>query len=125
MKIIIPILSMFIFFVFAKAKVPDRDYTQKNEFIEKTKVEVDHLKKDLSDLEIKAKKAKGTAQKEAKEKIESVKISIGKLNDEVDELKYSTEENWGKVKTKYEESLIEIKVSIEKSRKWLSDKIAP
>jgi peptidoglycan hydrolase CwlO-like protein len=125
MKIFIPILCIFIFFVFAEAKVTDRDYTQKNEFIEKTKVEVDHLKKDLFDLEVKAKQAKGTAQKEAKEKIESVKISIVKLNDEIDELKNSTEENWGKIKIKYKESVIKIKVSIEKSRKWLSDQIAP
>jgi peptidoglycan hydrolase CwlO-like protein len=125
MKIFVPFLFMSILFIFAEAKEPNRDYTEKNEFIEKTKVEVDHLKNDLLDLEVRAEHAKGTAKKEAKEKIQSVKTSIRKLNDEIDELKYSTEDNWGKVKSKYEESVSNIKDAIVKSRVWLSDKIAP
>jgi hypothetical protein len=64
----------------AGVAVRDYTYSQKEEFITKTKTELNDLKKELADLEIKAKQTTGTAKAEAAKKIQDVKVSINKLN---------------------------------------------
>jgi hypothetical protein len=109
----------------AGVAVRDYTYSQKEEFITKTKTELNDLKKELADLEIKAKQTTGTAKAEAAKKIQDVKVSINKLNGQLETIKAATESQWNELKNKFNKSMDSAKASIAKSRKWLSEKIAP
>jgi septal ring factor EnvC (AmiA/AmiB activator) len=100
-------------------------YSQKEDYIARTKEEVNHLQKDLSELEMKSKKITGNAKEEIKIKIKTVKTSIDKLHIEIENLKSAQEGNWVETKRNFNESIEKVKSTIEKSRKWLSEKIAP
>ncbi|MGZ3809083.1 MAG: sll1863 family stress response protein [Bacteriovorax sp.] len=109
----------------AKQAVSDYTYAQKEEFVSKMKLELDGLKKDLADLETKAKKASSTAKVEADNKIQKVKLDVKKLNDQIETVKGSSESEWEKIKNRFNDSMSEAKDAVAKSRKWLSEKIAP
>lgn len=109
----------------AEIAVRDYTYSQKEEFVAKTKNELNELKKELVDLEIKAKQTSGKAKAEAAKKNQEVKISINKLNGQIETIKTATESQWSEVKNKFNDSMNSVKATIAKSRKWMSEKIAP
>ncbi len=109
----------------AKLAVKDYTFSQKEEFVTNMNKEIDLLKKDLTDLETKAKKTSKDAKAETDKKIKDAKTSIAKLNEQIETVKSSTESDWEKIKIKFNDSMSEVKKSIARSRKWLSEKIAP
>ena len=105
--------------------VSDYAYSEKEVFVEKTKNELIRFKKDLADMENKAKKASGNAKIEAQKKIEDAKSGIKKLTVQIETIKNATESQWNELKNKLNDSVDEVKDALAKSRKWLSEKIAP
>ena len=105
--------------------VSDYSYAQKEKFVKKMENELARLKKDIIALEEKAKKAGGSAKMEAKTRIQEIKDGTKELEKKVSMLKDATEDKWEDIKVKFNESMDDVKEAIEKSRTWISEKIAP
>ena len=105
--------------------VSDYSYAQKEKFVKKMENELARLKKDIIALEEKAKKAGGSAKMEAKTRIQEIKNGTKELEKKINMMKDATEDKWDDIKVKFNESMDGVKDAIEKSRTWISEKIAP
>ena len=105
--------------------VSDYSYAQKEEFVNKMEKELARLKKDIIALEEKAKETDGSAKTEAQTRIQEIKDGTKELEKKVSMLKDATEDKWEDIKVKFNESMDDVKEAIEKSRTWISEKIAP
>ena len=105
--------------------VSDYSYAQKEKFVKKMENELARLKKDIIALEEKAKKAGGSAKMEAKTRIQEIKNGTKELEKKINMMKDATEDMWDDIKVKFNESMDGVKDAIEKSRTWISEKIAP
>ena len=100
-------------------------YLHKDDYLKQTNAELKKLKKEIARLEKKSEQANNEAKEEARERVQAVKERFGKLGEKIEELKRASESTWEDVKRGYNKSVNEFKNAIDKSRTWMSEKIAP
>lgn len=118
----------------AKAKVETKEaaqamrdyaYAQKAEFVDGMKKELVSIQEELDRLGAKVDRASGAAKADAKVRLESVREKWAQAKKQLDRAETATESSWDDVKNGFKQSYADLKDSFDKTRQWLSDKIAP
>jgi hypothetical protein len=109
----------------AARAIGDYAYAEKSEFVAKMKKELISTQEELDRFGARADKAGGAAKVDAKVKLEAVREKWAQAKKQLDRAETATESNWGDVKNGVKQSYADLKDSVDKTRRWLSDKIAP
>jgi small-conductance mechanosensitive channel len=100
-------------------------YVEKAEFVAKMKKELVSTQEELDRLGAKVDGASGAAKADAKVKLAAVREKWAQAKKQLDGAETATESNWDDVKNGFKQSYADLKDSFNKTRQWLSDKIAP
>jgi Arc/MetJ family transcription regulator len=100
-------------------------YAEKAEFVNKMKKELVDIQGELDRLGAKVDRASGAAKADAKVKLATVREKWTQTKQQLDRAETATASNWDEVKNGFKQSYADLKNSFEKTRQWLSDKIAP
>ena len=103
----------------------DETYVKRAEFTARTKIQLDSLKLELTQLEARIGKASGTAKADSEAKIQTLREKTSQLGQKLDDLKDATESNWDSVKSGAKKGLVELQDQFNQARQWMSEKIAP
>jgi hypothetical protein len=83
------------------------------------------IQEELDGLGAKVESAGGSAKAEAKVKLAAVREKWAQAKKQVDRAETATASDWDDVKGGFKQSYADLKDSFDKTRQWLSDKIAP
>ena len=110
-----------------EAALDMKDYTfaQKAEFTEKMQGQLDALNKDLDQLSAKIEESSDAAKAEAKPKLQVLRDQAAQLTKQLENVRNASESTWDSVKASSQKSFDSFKDGFQKSRQWVSDKIAP
>jgi hypothetical protein len=100
-------------------------YADKAEFVNKMKMELVDIQGELDRLGAKVDRTSGAAKADAKVKLATVREKWTQTKQQLDRAETATESNWDEMKNGFKQSYGDLKSSFEKTRQWLSDKIAP
>jgi Arc/MetJ family transcription regulator len=100
-------------------------YAEKAEFVNKMKKELVDIQGELDRLGNKVDRASGAAKADGKVKLATVREKWTQTKQQLDRTETATASNWDEVKNGFKQSYADLKNSLEKTRQWLSDKIAP
>jgi Arc/MetJ family transcription regulator len=103
----------------------DYAYAEKAEFVDKMKKDLVGMQEELDRLGAKVDKASGAAKADAKVKLGTVRENWTQAKKQLDRAETATASDWDDVKNGFKQSYSNLKDSVEKTRQWLSDKIAP
>lgn len=109
----------------AAKDLKDYTYAQKAEFTAKMKLQLAEIKGDLDLLEAKVEKSSEAVKLEAKPQIKALREQEALLHKQLDVVENSTESTWEEVKKGSRNAYESFKEGFQKSRQWVSDKIAP
>lgn len=109
----------------AAQDMKDYSYAQKAEFTAKMKLQLAEIKGDLDALEAKIEKSSEAVKLEAKPQIKALREQEALLNKQLDAVENATESTWEEVKKGSRNAYESFKEGFQKSRQWVSDKIAP
>ncbi|HSH96506.1 MAG TPA: hypothetical protein VK968_20320 [Roseimicrobium sp.] len=105
--------------------VTDYSYAQKQQFVEKMKVQLTDLNAELDKLAATIDKAGDAVKAEAQPKLQALREQSALLNKRLDEVTGANESTWDSVKEGFKKAHESSKESFTQFRQWLSDKIAP
>jgi len=105
--------------------VQDYAYAEKAALVRKMKKELAKIRRELDRLSVKVDHSGGTARAEAKARLKVVRREWVQAKKRLDQAASATESTWDEMKERLRNSYDELKDSLEKTRQWLSDKIAP
>ena len=103
----------------------DYAYAEKTEFVDKMRRELVGTQEELDRLSAKVESAGGAAKTDAKAKLETVREKWTQAKKQLDRAATATASDWEDVKNGFKQSYTDLKDSSDKTRQWLSDKIAP
>jgi hypothetical protein len=103
----------------------DYAYAEKAEFVDNRKKDLVSMQEELDRLAAKVEKASGAAKDDAKVKLGTVRDNWIQAKKQLDRAETATASDWDDVKNGFKQSYSNLKDSVEKTRQWLSDKIAP
>jgi hypothetical protein len=103
----------------------DYAYAEKAEFVDRMKKELVSIQGELDQLAAKVDRTSGTAKADAKVKLETVRERWTQAKKQLDRAESATASDWDDVKTGFKQSYADLQDSFDKTRQWLSDKIAP
>ena len=103
----------------------DYAYAEKAEFVVQMKKELVSIQDELDQLGAKVESAGGSAKADAKVKLTAVREKWAQAKKQVDRAETATASDWDDVKSGFKQSYVDLKDSFDKTRQWLSDKIAP
>jgi hypothetical protein len=103
----------------------DYAYAEKADFVDKMKKELVSIQEEMDRLGTKVDRASGAAKADAKVKLETVREKWVQAKKQLDRAENTTESGWDDVKNGFKQSYADLKDSFDKTRQWLSDKIAP
>jgi chromosome segregation ATPase len=103
----------------------DYAYAEKTEFVDKMKKELVSTQEELDRLSAKVESAGGAVKTDAKAKLETVREKWTQAKKQLDRAETATASDWDDVKNGFKQSYADLKDSSDKTRQWLSDKIAP
>jgi len=104
-----------------------KDYTfaQKAEFVKAMQAQLDTLNKDLDQLSAKIDSSSDAVKAEAKPKLQALRDQVAQLNQQLADAQNATESTWDSVKAGFSKAYEATKDGFQKTRQWVSDKIAP
>jgi chromosome segregation ATPase len=104
-----------------------KDYTfaQKAEFVKAMQGQLDTLNKDLDQLSAKIDASSDAVKAEARPKLQILRDQAAQLNQQLADAQNATESTWDSVKAGFQKAYEATKDGFQKTRQWLSDKIAP
>jgi outer membrane PBP1 activator LpoA protein len=108
----------------AKA-VQDYAYEQKAALVRNMKKELAKIQRELDRLSVKVENSNGAVKADAKAKLKVVRKKWVQAKNQLDQTASATESTWDEMKDRFRTSYDELKESFAKTRRWLSDKIAP
>jgi len=100
-------------------------YAERAEFVVKMKKELVSIQDELDQLGAKVESAGGSAKADAKVKLAAVREKWAQAKKQVDRAETATASDWDDVKSGFKQSYVDLRDSFDKTRQWLSDKIAP
>jgi hypothetical protein len=100
-------------------------YAEKAEFVDKTKKDLVSIQEELDRLGAKVDKASDAAKADAKVRLATVRENWTQAKKQLDRAETATASDWDDVKNGFKQSYSNLNDSVEKTRQWLSDKIAP
>jgi hypothetical protein len=103
----------------------DYAYAEKAEFVAKMKKELVSTQEELDRLGAEVDRARGAAKADAKVKLGTVRDNWIQAKKQLDRAETATASDWDDVKNGFKQSYSDLKDSFDKTRQWLSDKIAP
>ena len=103
----------------------DYAYTQKTEFVDQMKKDLAEIQKQMDLLSAKVDKSSGAVKADAKTRLDAVRVKWTQAKKQLDQAQSATESTWNDVKDGVKKSYVDVKDSLDKTRQWLSDKIAP
>ncbi len=103
----------------------DYAYAERTEFVDKMKKELVSTQEELDRLSAKVESAGGAVKADAKAKLETVRGKWTQAKKQLDRAETATASDWDDVKSGFKQSYAELKDPSDKTRQWLSDKIAP
>jgi len=109
----------------AAQAVQDYAHTEKDEFIDQMRKELVTIREELDSLSDKIDRTSGAAKSEAQAQLESVRQKWAEAQRQLDEAESVPDSTWDDAKAVAKKSYVELKSSFEKTREWLSEKIAP
>jgi hypothetical protein len=109
----------------AAQSMRDYVYAEKTEFVAKMKKDLVSIQEELDRLGAKVEGASGSAKADAKIKLAAVREKWAQAKQRLDRAETATESTWDDVKSGFKQSYVDLKDSFDKTRQWLSDKIAP
>jgi hypothetical protein len=109
----------------AAQSMRDYAYAEKAEFVARMKADLVSIQVELDQLGAKVEGAGGAAKADAKVKLAAVREKWAQANRQVDRAQTATASDWDDVKNGFKQSYADLKDSFNKTRQWLSDKIAP
>jgi chromosome segregation ATPase len=104
-----------------------KDYTfaQKAEFVAEMQGQLGALNKDLDQLSAKIDASSDAVKAEAKPKLQALRDQAAQLNQQLADAQNATASTWDSVKAGFQKAYEATKDGFQKTRQWLSDKIAP
>ena len=104
-----------------------KDYTfaQKSEFVAEMQGQLGALNKDLDQLSAKIDASSDAVKAEAKPKLQALRDQAAQLNQQLADAQNATASTWDSVKAGFQKAYEATKDGFQKTRQWLSDKIAP
>ena len=111
----------------AARDLKEKDYTfqQKAEFSDKMKAQLAEINQNLDQLEAKIEKSSDSIKADAKPKLLAMREHKTQLDKQLDQVQNATESTWDNVKSGASKAYDTMKDDFQKSRQWMSDKIAP
>lgn len=109
----------------ADRAMEDYTYAQKAEFVALMKKELAMVQSELDRLGAEVERSSGEKKVEAKKQLAAVRTQWTEAQKRLDEAEKASESTWKDLKHLFDVSYDEVKASYEKTRQWLSDKIAP
>jgi hypothetical protein len=109
----------------AAQSMRDYAYAEKAEFVAKMKNDLVTIQDEMDRLGAKVESAGGSAKADAKMRLTAVREKWAQAKQRLDRAETSTESTWDDVKSGFKQSYVDLKDSFDKTRQWLSDKIAP
>ena len=100
-------------------------YAEKAEFIAAMKAQLAKINKDMDELDARMEKASDAVKADAKPKIQALRDEASELGRKLDEAGNATESTWDAIKQGTQNTWDALEKDFQKSRQWLSDKIAP
>jgi acyl-CoA reductase-like NAD-dependent aldehyde dehydrogenase len=109
----------------AEQEMRNYAYAERAEFVVKMKKELVSIQDELDQLGAKVESAGGSAKADARVKLAAVREKWAQAKKQVDRAETATASDWDDVKSGFKQSYVDLKDSFDKTRQWLSDKIAP
>ena len=109
----------------AARAMQDYAYAQKAEFIDQMKKELVEIQAEIGLLSDKVDQSSGAAKAEAENALGAVRAKSAEVKARLDKAEGATEATWNDAKGELQKSYGDLKDSVDKTRQWLSDKIAP
>lgn len=103
----------------------DYAYAEKTEFVDKMRKELVSTQEELDRLSAKVESSGGAVKTDAKARLETVREKWTQAKKQLDRAETATASDWEDVKSGFKQSYTDLKDSSDKTRQWLSDKIAP
>ncbi|MBI5546116.1 MAG: hypothetical protein HY901_19670 [Deltaproteobacteria bacterium] len=103
----------------------DYAYTQRAAFLAQMRRELTEVQQELDQLDAAIDRSGGVASADAKARLEVVRETWAQAKLKLDHAESATESTWDEVKGGFRRAHGELKDSFEKTRQWLSDKLAP
>jgi hypothetical protein len=109
----------------AAQSMRDYAYAEKAEFVVKMKKDLVSIQEELDQLGAKVENTGSSAKADAKVKLAAVREKWAQAKKQVDRAETATASDWDDVKSGFKQSYADLRDSFDKTRQWLSDKIAP
>jgi len=109
----------------AAQSMRDYAYAEKAEFVIKMKKDLVSMQEELDQLGAKMESTGSSAKADAKVRLAAVREKWAQAKKQVDRAENATASDWDDVKSGFKQSYADLKDSSDKTRQWLSDKIAP
>jgi hypothetical protein len=105
--------------------IRDYAYAQKAEFVAEMQKDMVVIQAELDRLSAKVEESNAETKEEAINDLAAVRLKLDQAKRQLEEAGTATESNWEIVKAEWSKIHVDLKESFDKSRAWLSEKIAP
>jgi hypothetical protein len=109
----------------AAQSVNEYSYAQKDEFMQRMRIQLEALEQDLNKLAAKVENSSAAVKSQAKPKLDALREQAAQLRRRLEDIKHANEPTWDSVKAGANKAYDGLKDQFQKARQWLSDKIAP
>lgn len=109
----------------AAQAMQDYAYAQKAEFVDEMRRELADIQEELDRLSARVERSSGVAKAEARTQLDAVREKWAQVNTQLDQAESANESTWDDMMGAFKESYAALEDSFEKTRQWMSDKIAP
>lgn len=109
----------------AAQAIQDYAYAQRAEFIDEMKEELSQIQVELDKLSAEIDRSSGVAKDDAKADLEALREKWTDAKKQLDQAESATESSWEDAQGRFKKSHNDLKDSLDKTRQWLSEKIAP
>ena len=105
--------------------VKDYTFAEKAKFTEQMKRLLARINRDIDQIDAKIAKADADAKAKAKPKLHALRLKADQLGKQIEAAGNADEANWDRVKADAKSAYSELKDGVNRTRQWVSDKIAP
>ena len=105
--------------------VKDYTYAEKAKFTEQMKRLLARINRDIDQIDAKIAKADADAKAKAKPKLHALRLKADQLGKQIEAAGNAIESNWDRAKADAKSAYSELKDGVNRTRQWMSDKIAP
>lgn len=100
-------------------------FEQRTEFVAKMQAELTALNRSIDELDAKVEKSSAAVKAEARPQLAALREQSKQLSKQLEAVTNATPSTWNAIKADSEKAYMALKDGVNRSRQWVSDKIAP